>query len=128
MRGTGNEVETLVRRIECRSRGFNTFCHNGVVHNNRQIVGVAILKVKGLFPAFMLKRHCNCHWFPTGDSTREFVIVNVHQGTGTFFDFWNGPLGGRVKRYSVEGQKFEIHLVHSVGKILPWHPLPVKLL
>ena len=58
-------------RIESHRRGFDTFCQNGVVHNNRQIVGVAILKAKGLFPSFMLKRHCNCQWFPTGDNPRD---------------------------------------------------------
>ena len=46
MRDTGNEVEMLVGRSESHSRGFNTFGHNGVVHINRQIVGVAILKAK----------------------------------------------------------------------------------
>ena len=122
MRDTGNEVEMLVGRIESHSRSVNTYCHNGVVHNNRQIVGVAILKAEGLFPSFMLKRHCNCQWFPTGDNPREFVIVNLHQGTGMFFDFSNGPLGQRVKRYCVEGQKLEIHLVARVGKIFPRHP------
>ena len=113
IRDTGNEVEVLVGRIASHIRGFSTFCHNGVVHNNRQIVGVAILKAEGLFPSFMLKRHCNCRWFPTGDKPREFVTVNLHQGTSMFFYFWNGPLGGRVKRYSVEGQKLDI-------QILPW--------
>lgn len=78
------------------------------------------MKAEGLFPSFMLDRHCNCQWFPAGDNPREFVIVNLHQGM--VFDFWNGHLVGRVKRYSVEGQKLEIHLVPRVGKILPWHP------
>ena len=122
MRDTGNEVEMLVGRIESDSRGFNTFCHSGVLHNNRQIVGVTILKAEAVFRSFMSKRHCNFQWFSTGYNPREFVIVNLHQGTGMFFDFWNGPLWGRVERYSVEGQKLEIHLVPRVGEILPWHP------
>ena len=46
----------LLGRIESHSKGFNTFCHNGVVHNNRQIAGVAILKANWLFPSFMLKK------------------------------------------------------------------------
>ena len=84
---------------------YTSYCHNEVVHNNSQIVRGTILKAEGLFDSFMLKRHCNCQWFLTGNP-REFVIVNMHQGM--VFDFWNGPLWGRVKSYSVEGQKLKI--------------------